>query len=166
MIFGGKKSYFFSHGKTWSGTVAERGFQMFYAAFSVKPGVIHLAAWSCSMSEFIRCVSGGFRRTCHHLLPVSCRERRLMVSGGAGNGCYVKSYFLECYCGFFLHDSSRRNLIGSPHQRSFAIFLYFFNALLNNNYFQTYKLHRSMPILLIGKNTKQFIYALNGFKLI
>lgn len=66
---------------------------MFYAAFSVKPGVIHLAAWSCSMSEFIRCVSGGFRRTCHHLLPVSCRERRLMVSAVRATDVMLKVIF-------------------------------------------------------------------------
>lgn len=166
MIFGGKKSYFFSHGKTWSGTVAERGFQMFYAAFSVKPESSHLAAWLCIGLKFIRRDRGRFSGGLLPVLPDFRPDRAERIRRGADNGCYVKSYFLECYCGFFLHDSSRRNLIGSPHQRSFAIFLYFFNALLNNNYFQTYKLHRSMPILLIGKNTKQFIYALNGFKLL
>nr|EJD6669176.1 hypothetical protein [Citrobacter freundii] len=63
---------------------------MFYAAFSVKPDGIHLAAWLCSQVKFTACVSGGFGGGLLPILPGSRRKRAQPRFSGAGNGCYGK----------------------------------------------------------------------------
>jgi len=64
VIFGGKKSNFFSHRKTWLATVAEGGFQMFHSAFRVKPEGMHLAAWLCSRVKIIGRDRGDLPEVC------------------------------------------------------------------------------------------------------
>lgn len=63
---------------------------MFYAAFSVKPDGIHLAAWLCSRVKFIRRDRGRFSGGLLPVLPVCRPDRAERVRRGSDNGCYGK----------------------------------------------------------------------------
>uniref|UniRef100_UPI001BFC6271 hypothetical protein n=1 Tax=Escherichia coli TaxID=562 RepID=UPI001BFC6271 len=66
------------------------GKQGSHRAFTLKPDVIHLAAWLCSQVKFICRERGGLSGGLLPVLPDCHPVRGEPVRGGAGNRCYGK----------------------------------------------------------------------------